>query len=816
MSRSLIALLLLLLTACATPRRIERVEKERSDDPDDAAAYSAMRREGSDDPQRDLSLARAAMRRMDRYSTVTNVVRPAAFRDVATNADGDDERPFGKWFFLGPGNVGGRTRVILIDPADPRIMYAAGVSGGVWKSRSGGELWEPVGDDLINIAVNTMALHPTDHQILYAGTGEGYFRESERGTALPLRGNGIFVSRDGAESWTQLPATAGNENFHFVNDLAISSHDPNRVYAATRTGVWRSTDGGTSWTNVVPTTVKGGCLDLAFRGDTNGDLLFASCGTFDQATVYRTLNGESDAPWQPVLSEPNMGRTTLAVAPSQPATMYALSASNEPGVKTYQGMLAIWRSDRNGEPGSWTAQVTNESTEDILGPLLLTNLITADNDICGGPDEPPLTMGWYCNTIAVDPADPERLWVGGVDLFRSDDGGRSWGQASYWWTEFVDEMPFAHADQHVIAFHPQYNGTTNKIAYFGNDGGVFRTTDARAAVVQGKDAVCIDAISSVPFTAMNNNYGVTQFYHGAVFPTGRSFLGGTQDNGTILGTMTDGPNNWRRVYGGDGGYVGIDVEPRLVYAESQYGNLRRSTDGGRNFLGFIGGLDDEFLFIAPLAADPNLSQVVWLGGTQMWRNTTGQRWERASTPLGEAGTISALAIAPGNSNRVLAGTHKGTIFRTDSALTATANTPWTPVRPRDGFVSSLVFDPMDVNVVYATYAGFGGAHVWKSIDAGATWAAIGNSLPDMPVHSIAVDPTRRERLYLGTDLGVFVSLDGGATWAVENSGFAAAVTEHVTIAPGALGPAVYAFTHGRGAWRAELTIVGPKRRGVRK
>jgi photosystem II stability/assembly factor-like uncharacterized protein len=815
MSRSLIALLLL-LTACATPHPFNRPEKERSDDPDDAAAYYAMRREGSDDPQRDLSLARAAMRRMDRYSTVTDVVRPAASRDIAINADSDEERPFGKWHFLGPGNVGGRTRVILIDPADPRIMYASGVSGGIWKSRSGGELWEPVGDDLTNIAVNSMVLHPVDHQILYAGTGEGYFRESERGTALPLRGNGVYVSRDGAETWTQLASTASNENFHFVNDLAISSHDPNRVYAATRTGVWRSTDAGTSWTNVLPTTVKGGCLDLAFRGDTSGDFLFASCGTFDQATVYRTQNAETGAAWQPVLSEPNMGRTTLAIAPSQPATMYALSASNEPGIKTFQALRAVWRSDRNGEPGSWTAQVTNQTTSDVLGPLMLSNLITVDNDICGGPEEEPLTMGWYCNTIAVDPADPERVWVGGVDLFRSDDGGRSWGQASYWWTEFVKDMPYAHADQHVIAFHPQYNGTTNKIAYFGNDGGVFRTVDARAETVHGEDAVCIDALSKVPFTAMNNNYGVTQFYHGAVFPTGRSFLGGAQDNGTVLGTISQGTDQWERVYGGDGGYVAIDIEPRVVYAEFQYGRVVRSSDGGRNFLGFQANLIDNFLFIAPLAADPNISQLVWIGGTQMWRNTTGQRWDRASAPFGEAGTVSALAIAPGNSDRVVAGTHKGSIFRTDAARTSTASTTWAEVRPRDGFVSSIVFDPSDINVVYATYAGFGGAHVWKSIDAGATWSSIDGGLPDMPVHSIAVDPTRRERLYLGTDLGVFVSLNGGTSWAVESSGFAAAVTEHVTIAPGALGPAVYAFTHGRGVWRAEFTIVGPKRRGVRK
>ena len=139
---------------------------------------------------------------------------------------------------------------------------------------------------------------------------------------------------------------------------------------------------------------------------------------------------------------------------------------------------------------------------------------------------------------------------------------------------------------------------------------------------------------------------------------------------------------------------------------------------------------------------------------------------------------------------------------------------WQSSKPRDGWVSWIAFDPFDAAVVYATYAGFGGTHLWKSTDGGATWSPLGSDLPDIPVHSIAVDPARRERLYLGTDLGVFVSLDGGAHWRVENTGFAAVVTETVVIGQGARGPAVYAFTHGRGAWRAELSP-RDRRRAVR-
>jgi photosystem II stability/assembly factor-like uncharacterized protein len=797
---------LLLLTACTSSTRTE-IEKvrDRFDSPDAAAAHWSAKRTGTDDIHRSLEAARQQLRAMSRNA-------------ISTNAE---EEPYGNWKFLGPGNIGGRTRALLIDPADANVMYAAGVSGGVWKTTTAGDAWRPIGDALANIAVNAMAMHPADRNVIYAGTGEGYFREEERGTALPLQGDGIFVTRDGGETWTQLASTTGTD-FEYVNDLVISTKDPLRVYAATRTGVWRSRDGGTSWTRVLPTFVKGGCLDLAWRGDQNGDYLFASCGTYEQATVWRARNAETDNPWEAVLTEQYMGRTSLAISPSNPNVIYALAATLEPGER-FHGLHAVFRSEANGDAGSWTKPITLNSTHDVLGPHMLTNLTTVDDRICSDRNEAPFTMGWYTNVIAVDPADPQRVWVGGVDLFRSDDGGRTWGQASFWWADERDPA-YVHADQHAIVFHPQYDGVTNKTVFFGNDGGIARTFDARAKIVYGHDALCSNGIMpETAFETRNWNYGVTQFYHGAVFPDGRSFIAGAQDNGTLTGNTDTGPNHWYRISGGDGGYVGIDVElPALVYAQAQWGTFRRSVNGGRTFSGFNSGLADSFLFIAPFTPDPNEMQAVWYGGSRVWRSANAGAAVRVSAPMPQNALISAMAVAKGNSNRAVVGTEKGHIARSDAATTSTESTIWTAVQPRTGFVTSLTFDPVDSNVVYATYAGFGGTHVWMSTDAGATWSprdGIGSgALPDIPVHSLAVDPTRRDRLYLGTDLGVFVSLDGGLSWAVENTGFAAVVTEHVTIGQGIYGPAIYAFTHGRGAWRAELNAPSDtkRRRGVRR
>ncbi|MEO8383418.1 MAG: hypothetical protein ABI779_27425 [Acidobacteriota bacterium] len=804
--RPLTVLLLgLLLAAAACTSVLPRPDSDReegTDDPDRAAEYRALQQQGSDDPFRSLSHAREVMRGMQRYST-TDALRVRTLDEPAA--------PLGKWRFLGPGNIGGRTRVLLIDPADSRILYTAGVSGGIWKSFTGGLEWEPVGDDLANITVNSLAMHPTDHDILYAGTGEGYFREDVRGTALPLRGDGIFVTRDGGQSWNRLPST-DNADFHFVNDLTISANDPSRIYAATRTGVWRSRNGGESWSRVVPTTVTGGCLDLVQRGGTSGDTLFASCGTFEQATVWRTKSGETDTPWEAVLSQPNMGRTSLAIAPSNPSVIYALSATNEPGVKN-QSFLAVYRSTSNGDAGSWETRATAASGH--VQSQLLSNLLTGSFDRCTGQLNDPVTMGWYCNTIAVDPVDANRVWAGGVDLFRSDDGGQNWGVASYWWATSGTIPSFVHADQHAIVFDPHYDGALVKRMYATNDGGIYRTDDALGQVATGTNAPCDAFESKMTFTSLNNSYGVTQFYHGAVSPDGTQLVGGAQDNGTLFTDIQDGPNEWRTVFGGDGGYVAFDpIEPKWVYAETQWGAIRRSNNGAGRFSTITRGIaGEEFLFVTPFVLDPNQSKRVWLGGRFLWTSTSrGDFWEKASTAL--PSLVSALAVQPGNGALVLAGLADGQIARNDQSASATDTTEWPRVKPRDGFVSSLTFDPRHSNVVYATYAGFGGAHVWISSDAGLTWSSRDGNLPDLPVHSIAIDPTRDGRLYLGTDLGVFVSLDAGQTWSVENTGFANALTETVVIGQGANGPAVYAFTHGRGAWRAELTIA-PRRRGVR-
>ncbi len=727
--------------------------------------------------------------------------------------------PFkGKWRPLGPGNIGGRTRTLVIDPGKPDTMIAGGVSGGVWRTTNGGQSWKPLGTGLANIAVNALAMHPKDSSRLYVGTGEGYFREDVRGTGLPLRGGGVFRSTNGGKRWKMLAATEG-EDFWFVNDLVFSANGK-RLYAATRSGVHRSDDEGKTWQQILEPDVKGGCLDLAIRADRSDDVLFASCGTFEQATIWRSedaaarARGGKGPKFEAVLEDPGMGRTSIAIAPSDQNVIYALAASNDKG-DYEQGLHAVFRSTTGGASGSWEVRIRNTAT-DFNSTLLLHNPIVASRTTCGfSAADLFLPMGWYVNALAVDPVDPEVVWAAGVDWFRSDDGGRSWGAASFWWG--APAPAFAHADQHTMAFHPDYDGLANRTVFISNDGGIYRSDDAGATVATGAQGLCHPANTAMVWTSLNNSFQITQFYFGLPFPDGAGLLGGAQDNGTLLG-FQGSADGWLRVFGGDGGYVAIDPRDRRVfYVESQNGNLVKTTNGGVSFRPARSGLPPSdgrfldpggnFVFIAPFVMDPSNPDTLWIGSEMIYRSTDGaSSWQQASEKL--KGRVSAISVAPADSGRVVAGIETGFLYVHDDAMVAGPSTRWRARRPRKAWVTSVAHDPADPDVIYATYGGFGGKHVYRSLDGGLSWTSIdgkgATGLPDIPIHALLVDPVDSDRLYLGTDLGVFVSLDRGASWAQENAGFGNIVTESLSVLRQGSTRWVYAFTHGRGAWRVRL------------
>ena len=724
------------------------------------------------------------------------------------------------WLGLGPGNIGGRTRAIVIDPTNPDIMYAAGVTGGIWKSTDAGASWAVADDSMLNMAVSSLAMDPTNPNVLYAGTGEGFFGSGVR------QGLGIFKSSDAGATWSLLNGTvngAPTGSFYYVNKIVISPNDHDRIYAATRFGVWRSLDAGQSWSVVLrnPVYLAGapasdgctvGCTDLVVRQDTNPDVLFAAFGSFQQDALLRSDDGGDT--WLKYTTGANQGRMTIALAPSNNDIMYILMADNGSGGAVGQ-LVSVFRSDDGG--------ATFNSTVDFghpFGPWLLNNLVLTTGCL---PDRTTYAQGWYDNIIAVDPVDPDIVWVGGVDLFRSDDGGATFGLTEYWFYYTLDPLPpdYAHPDEHLIVFHPDYDGVSNQTMYVGNDGGIFVTQNARAATTQEECPLCPDPLDpncdfgpgpEIVWDNLNNNYGVTQFYHGDSARDADVFVGGAQDNGTNRVQAADAPNAWKLVFGGDGGYVAIHPQDsQTMYVEyHEFPSIQKSIDGGDTFVQATNGIiDNDGIFITPLAMDQLRPNILWTGGRRPWRTRDDAvSWQTAGPDFGGADRISAIAVSESSSRFVYLGFTNGYVARTNHGLAD--NPDWTVFGAGNGlpvgaYVSSVTVDPVDPDVAYATYSSFGVPHVYRTVNGGQTWTSIdgtgANLIPDIPVHWLAVRPCDTQQLYVGTELGMFASDDGGANWLPVNEGAAYTIVESLDFQDN---NTLVAFTHGRGAFRARL------------
>jgi hypothetical protein len=848
--------------------------------------------------------AKDKIKRMKRYSSRKKAALPSVMQSASANSGwGDPLLPgftgdghgtgdgsaatsgtLGTWQALGPGNVGGRTRAILIDPSNPNTMYAAGVAGGVWKSTDAGTNWTAVSDFLANIAVTCMAFDPSNSSIIYAGTGEGFFN------ADAVQGAGIFKSTDAGLTWNRLASTAPSTStrFLFVNDIVVSNVDPQHIYAATRVGVMRSLDGGATWAMIlnVPTLVGSvtgvrGAMDLALRTDKTTDWLYVGAGTAfnpgepashifrstdaaNAATVSTTaaLTAADYGSFTDVYSEADMGRTSLAISPSNQDVIYAVAdTSNATG---NLGLLAVFRSTSSGDALSWTTQVRNNSVNK-QDTLLFHNPVNAVLVECGfGATNNPITQGWYDNVIAVDPTDSNIVWVGGTDLFRSDNAGVNWGVASYWWFQGNGTPPnngdpqLVHADNHALVFAPGYNGTTNQTLYAGDDGGIYKTDNAKVGNVgyvngitpSGGTVTATSPICGNEFTPggfytvpspviwgpLNNGYAVTQFWPGTVYPNGTTYMGGTQDNGTNRGTDANGPNQWERINGGDGGFTAVKTSnTNVLYAETTGNSFSKSTNGGASFAAARTGISgDTFPFTAVFRMDPNNDARLWYAGRFMWRTSNDAgNWTRTSDAQQTGGNISAIAIQPGNSDKVIDGAASGQIRRTAVGTTATSvsalNTTWlqsfTPRGNGFGSISWVEYDPNNIanatDIVWATVSNFNSAssgngfgHVFRSTDGGANWtlrdgnqsAGNVNAIPDIPVHCVAIDPNDSTHVYVGTDLGVFISIDSGANWYRETTGFSNAVVKSITAKNLGGVTTLYAFTHGRGAFKVSVPL----------
>ncbi len=710
------------------------------------------------------------------------------------------------WQSLGPQQVGGRTRSLEFNPDNPDIIYAAGVSGGVWKSINGGSEWRAVSDDLENMAVVTLAVVPTSPNTILAGTGEGVYVGRPIVRSRGVVGNGIYRSTDDGENWQALSFTLNNSNFRFVNKIRAANDGT--VFAATETGIWRSEDIGDSWQLVLNQSSRiGGCHEIEIQPFSTPNALLVSCGSFHSAAVYQSV--DNGITWNSVLEAQHQGRTTIAYAPSNPNRVYALSAQNQYGPYPY-GLKGFYRSDDGG--AHWDlindyndSNVNNRallSTTDWVFDCFATRNYQHGR-LAGG--------GWYYNLITVDPTNENRVWTGGLDLWRSDDGGENFNLASFWWADKAVNS-YIHGDHHLIKYHPNFDSVTETRLYATNDGGIWQSVNSSARLASNN---CDQTSSEVAWQPLNNQYGVTQFYHGSMTQDGSMLIGGTQDNGT---QMKRGGAEWESIFGGDGAYSAIDPkDPNTVYVSSQYANLARIrwSNGVMTITDITSDFFGRSIFIAPFILDPNNHKRLWLAGMALWRSEDqGDNWNQTSInhySMNYVDGMTAIAVQPGNSNLVLIGGSDGNIYRHTSALSGTGSTPMPSNRIAQGYISSINFDRNNPNKVAATVSTFGQAHAWLSDDAGVSWYAVGDSgieaLPDLPAHDILIAPHDSSTFYIATDIGVYVSVDSGNSWQPLASGLPNVSVERIIYTRHNLQTELVAFTYGRGVFKTTLTDI---------
>jgi hypothetical protein len=639
------------------------------------------------------------------------------------------------WTELGPDNIGGRTRGLLIDPSSPSILYAAAVGGGVWKSVNTGGSWSSTTDNLGNIAFCCLAMAPggtTTTRTIYAGTGEGFSNIDA------IRGAGLYKSTNSGTSWTQIATGAAMS--YYINRIVVDPTDANYVYVATNSGLFRSTNGGTSFSSIG--TFANDVQDLAIHPTATDTLYVAVYAN----GVYKSADARATTPaFTQIRTHSGQTRTEIALSPSKPSVLYACfaNASFEPAFIEGSGNGGV----------DWIAGSIPTNTDGALSSYMNT-------------------QGWYDNTIAVNPGNELLIYVGGVDSYKSSNGGATWGKMSSWQTLAA---PYVHADIHDMQFQ---NDST---FYILCDGGVFRTANWGGS-----------------WTALNSGYNVTQFYYGSIANTGTVYIGGTQDNGTLKST---GGSTWTSIHGGDGGASIIShANSANMFCAYVFGALYYSTNSGSSWSTrsppSAGG--SNYLFIAPAEQSPSTAATIVTGGWRVYRTTnSGSNWTNLYSIPSGGGLVSAIAISL-TDDTLLVGTTAGKLYRSTNSGTA-----WADIGPGGlGYVTDAEIALSNGNAAYITVSGYGsGGHVFKTTDLGAAtpvWTDISSALPALPVLSVAINRYDPAHLLIGSDAGVFESTNSGSAWVTVNGGFASAASvEDIDVRYD--GTAI-AFTHGRGAY----------------
>ncbi len=725
------------------------------------------------------------------YARALDEARAMPVFDPALGGPGDPGGPAApgsraaSWQEAGAFNVGGRITAIAVDPTSDQRVWIGAADGGVLRSLDGGNSWTPLLDDFGVLSIGDLAHHPTQGGTLLCGTGEA------NSSGDSYDGIGLLRTTDSGDSWEVI----GLESTQRIARVVYDPIDPTRIYVAAAggqhskgpyRGVYRSTDAGDTWERRLFVSDSTSAIDVVID-PVDPDRLYAAMWDRLRGPGQRTVSGPGSGIWRSTDSGDtwsemtngvplgtDVARIGLAVAPSSPATIYAVYS--EYSVSTGTTITGVYRSLNNGT--SWS--LTSGS----------------------GLGNPYSSFGWYFGRIVVDPVNANEVWVLGVDLMRSGTGGASW-------TTVTGSQ---HVDMHALWIDP----SNPSLTYSGNDGGFY--------------------VSSSNGSSWSKKYDlpISQFYAITVDPQlPQRIYGGTQDNSTLR-TLTGATDDWDVIAFGDGFTTIVDpTDSDVIYAEYQFGGFLKSTDTGSSWNWADSGVSssDRINWHMPYVMNPNNHLELYLGTHRVYRTTNGAAsWTPISPDLTDgpgsgnltSGTLTTVAVSGVDASVIWAGSDDGNV-----QVTTNGGGLWTdvdaalPVR----YVTRVQTDLVDSAVAYVTLSGYALdeflPHVFRTTNHGATWTDISGNLPQTPVNDILVDPQNANRLYVGTDVGVYISGDLGGSWSKLGTGLPLAVVVDLELHDASR--LLVAGTHGRSAFRLDLNAAvdaptvaaGPASTGLR-
>jgi photosystem II stability/assembly factor-like uncharacterized protein len=679
------------------------------------------------------------------------------------------------WYPVGPSNIGGRISALDYDPIN-NFLYAGAAAGGVFKSTDLGNTWIPKTDFFPSLSIGALVIDPVNPAVIYCGTGEANISTDS------YAGFGMLKSIDYGETWF----VSGLEDSRHIAEIEIHPLNTNIIYTAVSgglyskgedRGIYKSTDAGASWNNVLFLNDSTSAIDVAVDpSDLN--IVYAAMWerlrgpTFRKAAgistgIYKSTDGGTT--WNQLLTglpapNPILGRISIAVAPSNPNYVYALykQASSPNGSDNF--FHSFYKSTDKGS--NWT----------LMPPGILPGEFSS--------------FGWYFGLLEVDQSNPELLYCADIDLFKSTNGGSSWQNITFSYSGTFNEK---HPDQHALWINP---ADPNHLIC-GNDGGIFTTTDG-----------------ANPWTK-SYELPISQFYASEIdYLQPQIKLGGTQDNGTLK--SNGAIDNWDFIYGGDGFHTKVDyTNSNIIYAEYQFGGIGRSTNGGQSFSGIDNGIDfTRTNWSTPYVLDILDPQILYFGTYKLHKTTNrGNSWTIISPdltrgPNGRLGTITCVssAVESDNVTRVI---YVGT---DDAKLSVSTNTG-TNWNDRTGtlpqrYITDVLADKRNPATAYVTLSGYNldetNPHVFRTTDYGTNWVDISGNLPDVPVNSIIIDYDEDSTLYIGTDAGVFFTQNLGTEWAVLGTGLPNSPVFDLNYHQPT--KKLVAGTHGRSLFEFDLTL----------